>query len=164
MIMRRVTVNSLHYDLTPRRSWSADLVRSALPEIELLGRFEADVSHPDLGLIEAGTVSREYYFADRWFNYFVFFKTDGSIRNYYFNVCLPPKIGDGIIEYVDLDLDLVVWPDGETEILDEDEFRVNLERYSYPEPTQRKATETIAFLQTNWTTIVGETLPFETRS
>ncbi len=38
------------------------------------------------------------------------------------NITTPPQIGDGLIAYVDLALDLLVYPDGRMLVLDEDEF------------------------------------------
>ncbi len=44
------------------------------------------------------------------------------IKGWYCNVCYPPEIVDGEIRYVDLALDLLVYPDGTQQVLDEDEF------------------------------------------
>ncbi|WP_322509582.1 DUF402 domain-containing protein, partial [Anaerolinea sp.] len=58
-----------------------------------------------------------------WYN--IFQIHDGkseAIKGWYCNVCLPPEIVDGEIRYVDLALDLLVYPNGRQQVLDEDEF------------------------------------------
>ncbi|HEY2866232.1 MAG TPA: DUF402 domain-containing protein, partial [Pyrinomonadaceae bacterium] len=109
-ITDEVLVISRSYDLTVRRSWKAQLTGSAPPLVELVGEFDRDVEHPDLGLIAQGTVSYEYYWLDRWYNVFRFNEPDGKFRNYYCNINMPPRFEDGVLDYVDLDIDVVVWP------------------------------------------------------
>lgn len=135
----RFTVNSRKYDGSVRRSWQCDLVEQDDHRIDLIGYFEHPVDHPDLGRIEAETVSRERFYLDRWYNYFVFEHPPGILRNYYINICMPPTIGARVIDYVDLDIDVIVWPDGEFETLDMDEFRANANVFGYPEEVIKSA-------------------------
>jgi protein associated with RNAse G/E len=130
---KSITVNSRKYDGAVRRSWQADLVRARPRFIELLGTFENDVEHPDLGLIRSGTVSREYFWTDRWYNVFRFHEPSGEFRNFYFNLAMPPKYGNGVLDYVDLDIDILVWPDRRCDVLDLDEFEYNAEILEYPD-------------------------------
>src|SRR5262245_40439693 len=116
-----ITVISRAYDLTIRRTWNAKLVRDEPPLIELVGEFNRDVEHPNLGFIECGTVSYEYYWLDRWYNVFRFQTPNGELRNYYCNINLPPKFEDGVLDYIDLDIDLLLWPDGKFEVLDRED-------------------------------------------
>ena len=111
--------------------------------IDLVGFFRETVHHTDLGSIEKGTVSRERFYLDRWYNYFIFEHPPGNLRNYYFNICMPPKISDSVIDYVDLDIDLLVWPDGRVITLDMDEFETNSEIYAYPDIVRRHALEAL---------------------
>jgi protein associated with RNAse G/E len=134
-----VTVNSRKYDLTISRSWNCELVRQEENLLVLKGVFDTEVRHPELGLISAGTTSHEFFWFDRWFNIFQFFEPDGSLRNYYGNVCMPPTFDGRVLDYVDLDIDVVVWPDRRHQILDEDEFAVNAEIWKYPEHVRQAA-------------------------
>src|SRR5215207_3881933 len=109
---QRVTVISRKYDLSIRRTWHCRLIEQNYPLIALLGEFEEAVEHSDLGSIEQGTLSREYFWLDRGFNVFRFQDAAGGLRNYYCNVTLPPKFDGGVLDYIDLDIDVVVWPDG----------------------------------------------------
>ncbi len=95
-----------------------------MPERVLL---EARFNRPDLPF--HGIVLREndrfveLYFSDRWYNIFeVHDREDDRIKCWYCNVCKPAVFADGLISYVDLALDLLVYPDGRMLVLDEDEF------------------------------------------
>lgn len=136
---RIYTVNSRKFDGTIRRSWKCEFVFQDNEKIELVGSFEDQVEHPDLGIIEAGTVSHERFYFNRWFNYFTFEQPAGTLRNYYINICMPPEIGDDSIDYVDLDLDLIVWPDGRRQVLDVQEFEANRIELGYPEDVVTQA-------------------------
>ena len=108
--------------------------------LTLEGVFDADVEHGDLGNIRAGTLSVEYYWLDRWYNIFRFHEPDGTLRNYYCNVNMPPVLTGGTLDYVDLDIDVLVWPDGRREVLDREEFEANAKAFDYPR-TVRSAAE-----------------------
>lgn len=73
-------------------------------------------------LIHSGARFVEIYFADRWYNIFEIYAPDGTVSGWYCNISLPAEITDGRIAYVDLALDLLVFPDGTQKVLDEDEF------------------------------------------
>lgn len=65
----------------------------------------------------------EYYYSNRWYNIFEIHDRDhGRIKGWYCNVGLPAEIGDDVVSYVDLALDLWVSADGKQTVLDEDEF------------------------------------------
>lgn len=144
---RIYTVNSRKFDGTIRRSWKCEFVFQDNEKIELVGSFEDQVEHPDLGIIEAGTVSHERFYFNRWFNYFTFEQPAGTLRNYYINICMPPEVKDDVIDYVDLDIDLVVWPDGTMVTLDMNEFEANSKLFSYPDNVITSALEMLRGIQ-----------------
>ena len=65
----------------------------------------------------------EKYFTTRWFNIFeIHDKNNDKIKCWYCNISTPAIITKSSIRYQDLALDLLVYPDGEQIILDEDEY------------------------------------------
>jgi hypothetical protein len=65
----------------------------------------------------------EAYYSERWYNlYEIHDRHDDSLKGWYCNVTLPAQIDEQTISYVDLALDLLVYPDGKQLVLDEDEF------------------------------------------
>ncbi|HQU93427.1 MAG TPA: DUF402 domain-containing protein [Pyrinomonadaceae bacterium] len=144
---RIYTVNSRKFDGAIRRSWTCEFVFEDAEKIDLVGSFEHRVEHPDLGPIEAGTISRETFYFNRWYNFFIFKQPNGRFRNYYINICMPPEIGDATIDYVDLDIDLVVWPDGGWQTLDLEEFHENRLKFNYPDEVSNRVMETLKELE-----------------
>jgi protein associated with RNAse G/E len=67
----------------------------------------------------------EYFFNNRWYNIFqIHDREDDHLKGWYCNVCQPAIFSDSNISYIDLALDLLVFPDGKQLVLDEDEFEV----------------------------------------
>ncbi len=65
----------------------------------------------------------ETYYANRWYNvYEIHAREDDRLRGWYCNITRPAEITEEAIRYVDLALDLLVYPDGRQLVLDEDEF------------------------------------------
>lgn len=93
----------------------------------------------DLGLIrlEPGDLLDEHFYAGRWYNIFALRGPDGRPKGWYCNIARPAVIADEYVESEDLELDLIVAPDGRTRLDDEDEFLArDLERL---EPTAHRA-------------------------
>ena len=141
-----ITVRVLKYDGAEYRRWNARLARREGSLIVLDAAFEFDVQHHLLGEIQRGTRTIEYYWLDRWYNVFRFLRADGSTRLYYCNVNMPPKLADGVLTYIDLDIDILVQPDLTYQVLDLEEFETNAERYGYPEEIKRQAHAAVATL------------------
>ena len=144
---RIYSVNSRKFDGTIRRSWNCEFVLCDDEKIDLVGSFERRVEHPDLGIIEAGTISHERFYFNRWYNYFVFEQPAGTLRNYYINICMPPEVGDDTIDYIDLDIDLIVWPEGRWQTLDLEEFEANRLAFGYPDDVANRALATLTELK-----------------
>src|SRR5262249_36735286 len=86
-----------------------------------------------------GTRLDEYYWLDRWYNILRFLNDDGSTRFFYCNITTPPKLENGVLTYVDLDIDVLALPDLSYEVLDLDEFDQNARRYGYSDELKIKA-------------------------
>ncbi len=79
----------------------------------------------DLGYIKLrrGDRFREWFYRDRWFN--IFRVADGEtnlLKGWYCNITRPPSIEAHQIAAEDLCLDVFIYPDGRTLLLDEDDF------------------------------------------
>lgn len=113
---------------------------------EFVGVFEKEISHPHLGVIRLGTISYEFYWLERWYNVFRFHEPDGSLRNFYCNINMPPKFENDILDYVDLDVDILVWRDFSRQILDTDEFESNSQKYAYSDDLREKVRDSLSEL------------------
>jgi protein associated with RNAse G/E len=142
----QIVVRSLNFDRSLRRSWKCELACRTDEMLTLVGVFDREVIHPDLGVIQLGTRSTEYFWFDRWYNVFRFDEPNGEFRNFYCNINLPPTLENGVLEYVDLDIDFVIWPDTSYQILDRDEFELATAKYDYSREIRSNVESTVEHL------------------
>jgi uncharacterized protein len=66
----------------------------------------------------------ELYFTDRWYNIFeVHHRKTNALKCWYCNLSRPSVIEGSSLVYIDMALDLMVFPDGRQLLLDEDEYK-----------------------------------------
>ncbi len=70
-----------------------------------------------------------YLFKHEWMNVISMFKEKGIC--FYANIASPAIMDQGIIKYIDYDLDLKLLPDGKEKVLDVDEYAENAKSYGY---------------------------------
>ncbi len=131
--MEEIIVRSCKHDGRVHRSWPARLARREGALVVLDAFFAEEVRHALIGTIEAGTHSTEYFWTDRWYSVFRFQTPAGELLKFYCNVNTPPKVEDGALTFIDLDVDVLVNPDFSYKVLDEDEFERHVELYKYPD-------------------------------
>ena len=148
MVEKIITINSRKFDNSIHRSWKCKLIEKSNSLMVFVGEFEKEVVHKELGVIRRGTISYEYYWTDRWYNIFRFHEPVGGLRNFYCNVNMPPIFSNGVLDYVDLEIDILVWSDFRIEILDTDEFEQNTKRFSYSDKLRLKVQESVKGLKT----------------
>jgi uncharacterized protein len=141
--VQTVTINSRKFDGRIHRSWKADLVEENDEYYLFAGKFEFEVNHPKLGVIRRNTVSYEYYWKNRWYNVFRFHEPEGELRNFYCNVNQPPLLQDGVLDYIDLEIDVLVWKDFTLEILDLDEFEENALIFNFSDEIKTRTRESL---------------------
>jgi predicted RNA-binding protein associated with RNAse of E/G family len=74
-------------------------------------------------LLARGDRFVETYYTDRWYNIFeIHNRENDQLRGWYCNIGCPAEINGNTLSYIDLALDLLVFPDGRQIVLDEDEF------------------------------------------
>ena len=107
------------------------------------GVFDLDVDHKKLGFIRRGTVSYEFYWPDRWYNVFRFHEPEGDLRGFYCNFATPAVVRDRVLDYIDLDIDVLADSELNYEVLDLDEFAERTIRYGYTEEILERSTKTV---------------------
>lgn len=141
---KNFTINSFKLDGKIHRSWKAEIIEKTEDLLIFRGIFEKEIKHSHLGVIRPGTVSYEFYWKNRWYNIFRFHEPEGALRNYYCNINQPPAIENNRLNYVDLDVDVLVWTDLSFEILDLDEFEENSKRFGYSNELREKVDGSLA--------------------
>lgn len=142
-----ILVRSCKHDGRVHRVWPARVSRLEGSLIVLDACFADEIQHTLIGTIEAGTLSTEFFWTDRWYSVFRFQTPDGRLLKFYCNLNTPPTFESGVLTFVDLDVDVLVRPDYSFEILDEDEFERHAELYKYPSAFRSHVLEALAELQ-----------------
>ncbi len=102
----------------------------------------------------------ERFYSDRWYNIFeIHDRLDDHLKGWYCNVCLPADLEQDQVAYVDLALDLLVFPDGRQLVLDQDEFA----ELQIDEETRQQARAALTELQRIMTEISRCSKPGEAR-
>ena len=70
------------------------------------------------------------------------------MKSFYCNINLPPVLDQGVLSYIDLDIDVLVAPDFSYRVVDTEEFEANVIRLNYPPEVQQGAKESLAELLT----------------
>jgi len=72
------------------------------------------------------TITVAYYWPDRPYNVYHWVSPAGDTLAWYFNISGPARIGDGRVEWDDLEVDVLVTPDLQARVLDEDRLPATL--------------------------------------
>ena len=56
---------------------------------------------------------------------------------------MPYSFDSGQLDFIDMDIDVIVWPDGTLQVVDLDEFEKNKVKYQYPENVVATAKQTL---------------------
>jgi protein associated with RNAse G/E len=119
---RPLVVQKLMHDGAKSYRWVGREIHRDDEHLFFTAVFERDGR--DLGYVrfEKGDVFYEWYYFDRWYNVFQVYSAAGNLKGWYCNVTAPAIVADGELTFVDLALDLWVWPDMRYLVLDEDEL------------------------------------------
>lgn len=99
-------------------------------------------------LLRRGDRFVETFFSDRWYNVFEMHDcNDDRLKGWYCNIGRPAVIGEEAVSYIDLALDLLVYPDGRQLVLDEDEFS----QLALSPEVDRQARQALEELQASFT-------------
>jgi hypothetical protein len=106
------------------RTYPCEAAEVAPDHAVLLYRLPGAGRVADLAL-PAGTLTVAYYWTDRPYNVYHWIAPSGDTLAYYFNLSGPVAIDDDRLEWEDLEVDVLVTPDGRVRVLDEDAVPAN---------------------------------------
>jgi hypothetical protein len=142
----RVAIHHARAGARERFSYPVDVLRWRPCHVIVSGVFGPEVAGRS-PIFRPGDVTAEFFWRDRWWNVIAGYDAGtGDLRGYYCNVAKTPRWHvepAPMIAYTDLDLDLVVFPDGRIELHDEDEFVQYAAQYHYPARTIERARCTV---------------------
>jgi hypothetical protein len=126
-----LTIVSSKYDGRFRFSMDVDLLYSSPSLLLARGRPGRVIRRADESRV-GPYWSLEYLPLDQPYNIVSFFTPDGAIHQHFCNVLTSPRLTEGVLSYVDLDLDVIVLPDGTYRVEDREEFERNAQALCYP--------------------------------
>jgi len=122
-VNKLITIHKL--DTNKHETWQyrGEILESSLNKVVIKAYFNRDDFELNGIWLRRDDYFIETYFNDRWYNIFqIHDQKDDHIKGWYCNISFPAEISEAGITYVDLALDLLVFPDGTQQVLDEDEF------------------------------------------
>jgi len=103
--------------------YSGTLVQRHKNKIVIEAYFDREETPVDKLILREGDRFVETYFFDKWFNiYAIQNQHNWEIKAWYCNISYPAKFFGNKLTYRDLELDLLVYPDGRQKVLDIAEF------------------------------------------
>ena len=128
-----ITIKSYKHDGSLHRTWRDTMVLKT-SENELIGLNDHTVVIEDDG---RRWVTREpaivYFHKKYWFNIVAMLRENGV--SYYCNLASPFVLDKEALKYIDYDLDVKVFPDGERRLLDTDEYEQHRAKWHYSAET-----------------------------
>ena len=127
----RLTIHCYKHDGKLHRTWDEATVLEINDDVLICGNNKTTVTESDGRSHKTNEPAVMFFYRNRWFNVIGQFKSQGLF--YYCNIATPYLIDDGIIKYIDYDLDLRVFPDGGFRVLDRNEYNYHRKLMHYPE-------------------------------
>lgn len=126
-----ITVQSYKHDGTLHRTWQDCMVLKANEDSIITCNDHTPVVESN----GRQWVTREpallYFHKKYWFNIVCMIRKSGI--SYYSNLASPYVLDDEALKYIDYDLDVKIFPDGEKKLLDIDEYLAHGAEMQYPQ-------------------------------
>ncbi len=118
-----ITINKLNLAGEVTWSYTGFVLQRDEHRLVLEARFNRpDTPFHDI-LLKQNDRFIETFYSDRWYNIFeIHDRDDDHFKGWYCNLAYPARLERDTVSYIDLALDLLVYPDGKQLILDEDEY------------------------------------------
>ena len=112
------------------KTWEEAIVLDIKKDCIILGNNNVLVTKQDGRTWHTKEPAIMFFYRYRWFNVIAQFKKNGLF--YYCNIASPYVVDNGVIKYIDYDLDLRVFPDGAFRVLDRNEYNYHKKLMNYP--------------------------------
>ena len=124
-----LNIHSYKHNGKIHRSWDEALFIEENNGYAVFGNYKTLVTEADGRVWKTKEPAIMYFSKDNWFNIIGQLKDNGIY--YYCNIASPYVIEERTIKYIDYDLDLKVFPDGNYRILDQEEYRQHAREMGY---------------------------------
>jgi len=111
------------------RAWDEAVVLDIKKDYIVFGNNKTKVTESEGNVWRTNEPAIMYFFKNKWFNIISQLKKNGIY--YYCNIASPFIIEDNTVKYIDYDLDLRIFPNGEYKILDQLEYQYHRKIMNY---------------------------------
>ena len=122
-------IHRYKHDGSLHRTWDEAVVLDIFDDYMVFGNNRTTVVDSDGKIWKTREPAVMFFFTNRWFNIIGQLKDYGIY--YYCNIATPALIDNGVIKYIDYDLDLRVFPNGSFKILDRMEYKYHRKQMHY---------------------------------
>lgn len=127
----QLTIHCYKHNGKLHRIWEEALVLDINDEMLICGNNKVKITEADGRMHRTNEPAIIFLNKKRWFHTTGQLKSNGLF--YKCDIASPYLIDDGIIKYIDYDLDLRVFPDGGFRILDKNEYNYHRKLMNYPD-------------------------------
>lgn|SRR5574344_73588 len=127
----RLTIHCYKHDGKIHRTWDEATILEINDDGLVCGNNMTKVTESDGRSHRTNEPAILFFYKKQWFNVIGQLKKQGLF--YYCNIATPYLIDNGIIKYIDYDLDLRVFPDGGFRVLDRNEYNYHRKIMNYPD-------------------------------
>lgn len=142
-----IEIRSYKHDGRIHRIWKETTVLQSSKQQLIGGNFQTEVVEPDGKIWKTNEPAICYFHSEYWFNIIGMIQEETVY--YYCNLSSPFVFENGILKYIDYDLDFKVFPDLSYEILDGEEYELHRKEMNYPENIEKNVQQHVAIL-TSW--------------
>lgn len=130
--MNKARLETFKYPRQPRYHFPVEVVEDAEERLMLYSGPGTPVYVGKQDTIVSGSNHNlSLFWPGRYYNAILFWKPDWIFDCYYVNLALPHQWDGELCVYIDLELDVAMFPDGAIKILDEDEYEESKIKYNY---------------------------------
>lgn len=130
------------------RAWDEAVVLDVKKDYIVFGNNKTLVTEAQGGCWRTKEPAVMYFFRNKWYNIISQLKKDGIY--YYCNIATPFIIEDETIKYIDYDLDLRVFSNGEYRVLDKMEYEYHKKIMKYSDDLNKVITNSLKELITEY--------------
>lgn len=131
LLNKSLSVHCYKHNGKIHRTWDEVTVLDETEDYLVCGNNKVKITESDGRSHKTKETAIIFFFKKRWFHITAQFKNTGLY--YKVDMASPFLIDNGIIKYIDYDLDLKVFPDGEFRVLDRNEYKYHKKIMKYSE-------------------------------
>ncbi len=125
----RFQIQCYKHNKKVHRAWSEAIILDIKKDYMVFGNNKTLVIESEGTTWRTKEPAIIYFFKNKWYNVIAQMKKDGIY--YYCNIATPFIIEENTIKYIDYDLDLRIFPNGDYKVLDKLEYEYHKNKMNY---------------------------------